>query len=86
LTSAGEHLGLSKSQSSALALETMKGAIALLESSGGDPAALREKVTSKGGTTAAALAQLDQDQFMEIIKAALTAARDRGAEMGKEFR
>ncbi len=86
LTSAGEHLGLSKSQSSALALETIKGAIALLESSGGDPAALREKVTSKGGTTAAALAQLDQDQFMEIIKAALTAARDRGAEMGKEFR
>ena len=64
----------------------MKGAIALLESSGGDPAALREKVTSKGGTTAAALAQLDQDRFMEIIKAALIAARDRGAEMGREFR
>ena len=86
LTSAGENLGLSESQSSVLALETIKGAMALLESSGADPAALREKVTSKGGTTAAALAQLDQDQFMEIIKAALIAARDRGAEMGKEFR
>jgi pyrroline-5-carboxylate reductase len=86
LTAAGESLGLSKSQSGALALETIKGAIALLESSGGDPAALREKVTSKGGTTAAALAQLDQDRFMEIIQAALIAARNRGAEMGREFR
>jgi pyrroline-5-carboxylate reductase len=60
--------------------------VALLESSGEAPASLREKVTSKGGTTAAALASLDQDQFMAVVARALQAARDRGAEMSKEFR
>lgn len=86
LSKAGENLGLSKAQSMQLALETLKGAVALLESSGEEPDSLREKVTSKGGTTAAALASLDQAQFMRIIEAALTAARDRGAEMSKAFR
>lgn len=86
LSHAGEQLGLSRQQSFTLTIETIKGAIALLESSGEDPATLRDKVTSKGGTTAAALASLDQARFMQIIEQALTAARDRGAEMSKEFR
>lgn len=85
LAEAGTGLGLDAEQARALALETLKGAVALLESTSETPASLREKVTSKGGTTAAALASLDQDQFMEIIKRALIAARDRGAEMSKEF-
>ncbi len=86
LTAAGEHLGLSSAQSAELAIETLKGAVALLESSGEPPALLREKVTSKGGTTAAALASLDRDQFLAIIERALVAARDRGAEMSREFK
>jgi len=86
LTEAGKALGLDESQSRMLSLETIKGAVALLESSGEAPASLREKVTSKGGTTAAALASLDQDQFMAVVARALQAARDRGAEMSKEFR
>ena len=86
LAAAGEQLGLSPSQSMLLSMHTLKGALALLESSGESPAVLREKVTSKGGTTAAALASLDHDQFMHVIEKALTAARDRGTAMSKEFR
>ncbi len=86
LVAAGESLGLSKAQATELSLQTVKGAIALLESSQEDPAILRERVTSKGGTTAAALASLDQDQFMAILEKALRAARDRGAEMSREFK
>lgn len=86
LSGAGQELGLTAEQSFALTLETLKGAIALMESSGESPAVLREKVTSKGGTTAAALSSLEHDQFMAIIARALIAARNRGAEMSQEFR
>ncbi len=85
LAEAGASLGLEAQQAHTLALETLKGAVALLESSSESPAALREKVTSKGGTTAAALASLERDEFIKIIERALTAAKDRGAEMSKEF-
>jgi pyrroline-5-carboxylate reductase len=85
LVQAGQHLGLDAEQAQTLALETLKGAVALVDSSADSPATLREKVTSKGGTTAAALASLEQDQFMAIIERALQAARDRGAQMSKEF-
>ncbi len=85
LAAGGQALGLSAAQSQTLAVETLEGALALLKSSGETPAALREKVTSKGGTTAAALASLDRDQFMTVVAHALAAARDRGAEMAKEF-
>ena len=56
------------------------------ESSGEAPAVLRAKVTSKGGTTAAALASLEQDQFMTIVTKALQAARDRGHDLSNEFK
>jgi pyrroline-5-carboxylate reductase len=86
LTEAGTALGLTSSQSEQLAIETMKGAISLLESSGEAPAVLRAKVTSKGGTTAAALASLERDQFMTIVAKALQAARDRGHDLSNEFK
>lgn len=86
LTQAGAGLGLESGQAQALALNTLKGAVALLESSAESPAALREKVTSKGGTTAAALASLEQDQFQKIIERALQAAHDRSVQMSKEFK
>ena len=85
LVAAGEQMGLSADQSLQLAVHTMKGALALLESSGESPAGLREKVTSKGGTTAAALTSLERDQFMRVVSNALLAARDRGADMSREF-
>lgn len=85
LSAAGEEMGLTPKDAAALTMQTLKGAMALLESSGESPKSLREKVTSKGGTTEAALASLDQDRFMAIIAKALQSARDRGAEMSKEF-
>jgi len=86
LSEAGVSLGLHQTQSLQLTLETLEGALTLLRSSGESPAILREKVTSKGGTTAAALASLDQHNFMQNIQTALTAARDRSIEMSKEFK
>ena len=46
---------------------------------------LRERVTSKGGTTAAALARLDQHDVRSHIVEAARAARDRAAKLGEEF-
>jgi pyrroline-5-carboxylate reductase len=86
LGQAGTRLGLNPQQSEMLAVETLRGALALLQDSPEGPTQLREKVTSKGGTTAAALASLDQSGFTRVIEEALKAARDRGAEMSKEFR
>jgi len=86
LSLAGTRLGLNPRQSETLTIETLQGALALLKASSEGPTQLREKVTSKGGTTAAALASLDQAGFMKIIEEAMKAARDRGAEMSREFR
>ena len=83
LTAAGQSLGLTAEQALALAKQTVKGAALLMDQSAEHPSVLRERVTSKGGTTAAALASLDQQGFDDVIKQALTAARDRGAEMGR---
>jgi pyrroline-5-carboxylate reductase len=46
---------------------------------------LRQRVTSKGGTTHAAISSLEADQVGALFVKALHAARDRGEEMGKEF-
>lgn len=86
LSQAGARLGLNPKQSETLAIETLQGALALLKASSEGPAQLREKVTSKGGTTAAALTSLNAAGFMKIIEQALKAARDRGAEMSREYR
>jgi pyrroline-5-carboxylate reductase len=86
LSQAGARLGLNAEQSTQLARATLEGALALLNASEETPAQLREKVTSKGGTTAAALAYLDQAGFTQIIEAAVKAARDRGAELSAQYR
>jgi pyrroline-5-carboxylate reductase len=82
---AGERLGLSAHDSHRLALQTMKGAIALLEQSAETPAALRAKVTSKGGTTAAALGVLQSDPggLVTLMNEALRAAHHRAKELSR---
>ena len=50
-----------------------------------DPATLRAKVTSKGGTTAAAIASFEENNFSHIINQALTAAHDRAIELADEL-
>lgn len=85
LQAGGEKMGLSPDISRELAYQTLVGATALAVQSPESPMSLRQKVTSKGGTTAAALGVLDQKEWTSILQEALLAAKKRGAEMAKEF-
>jgi pyrroline-5-carboxylate reductase len=79
---AGQKVGLSSEQAKQLAIETFVGASALAKTSPDSFATLREKVTSKGGTTAAALAVMKEKNLTEIFEAAVKAANDRSIELG----
>jgi len=68
-----------------LATQTVLGAATLAAQSNESAGTLREKVTSKGGTTYAALQVLNQKGWSNIIAQAVAAASARGAEMGQEF-
>ncbi len=83
LQSAGTALGLEAAAATELAHHTIAGAGAMLVERMADASALRDQVTSPGGTTAAALEVLSDAGFVHIIEAALTAARDRAAELGR---
>ena len=85
LQAGGEKMGLAPDIARELANQTLMGATALALQSSESPASLRQKVTSKGGTTAAALEVLDQRQWAAILQDALLAAQKRGAAMAKEF-
>ena len=82
LTAAGVRLGLPADTAKRLTLGTLSGAAALATQSPLSPTQLREQVTSKGGTTAAALDTLAQHQVAEAFDAALQAAASRAAELG----
>ncbi len=85
LQAGGEKMGLTPEIARELAYQTLMGATALALQSSESPMSLRQKVTSKGGTTAAALEVLDQQQWSAILQDALLAAQKRGAAMAKEF-
>jgi pyrroline-5-carboxylate reductase len=85
LARSGEALGLPAEVSKKLALHTVLGAAKLAASSGESPEALRKNVTSKGGTTEAALKVFDEEKLAERFKRALEAASRRGAQLGKEL-
>jgi pyrroline-5-carboxylate reductase len=82
MVKAGEGLGLSHEEASTLAIATIKGAAAMLESSGKSATTLRENVTSPHGTTAAALRVLSENDLERIVREAMTAARNRSLELG----
>ena len=82
---AGIDLGLPPEQARALALGTFQGATALARQSDEPPAVLRERVTSKGGTTHAALSVLEQDGVKASFGRALQAAARRAEALGDEF-
>ncbi|HKU41173.1 MAG TPA: pyrroline-5-carboxylate reductase [Polyangiales bacterium] len=84
LIEAGRAAGLPDDVASALALQTVYGAAKLLHESGEQPADLRRKVTSPGGTTEAGVRSLDASQVKGAVRACVIAARDRGAELGRE--
>lgn len=85
MTDAGVAMGLSAAQAQQLAIATFAGASALAHRSDEPPAVLRERVTSKGGTTYAALSSMQADGVAQLFAKALRAARDRAAELGDEF-
>ena len=78
-------MGLTAEQGKALALATFAGATSLASSSDEPPSVLRERVTSKGGTTYAALTSLEADGVKAAFVNALKAARRRAHELGDEF-
>jgi len=85
LAAAGESLGLAREVSQKLAMETVLGSAKLAAQSGEAPAALRERVTSKGGTTEAALKAFEDQKLAERFLRAVEAARDRGAQLGSQM-
>jgi pyrroline-5-carboxylate reductase len=84
LAEAGVLLGLPRAQALELAVATFRGAAALLTETGEHPVVLRERVSSPGGTTVAALQVLDASGVRAAVLAAATAARDRSRELAAE--
>jgi pyrroline-5-carboxylate reductase len=80
---AGEQMGLPPAQARRLAQETFAGAAQLAMRSSESPATLRERVTSKGGTTFAAISSLEATGVKAAFVKALHAARDRAVELGR---
>lgn len=81
----GIEMGLPADAASELTIRTAAGAAEMALRSGPDLVTLRRQVTSPGGTTEAALRTLEEADLRGIVRAALIAARDRGAELADEF-
>jgi pyrroline-5-carboxylate reductase len=78
---AGVMLGLPRDIATTLVVQTMYGSAKLLAESGVHPTQLRERVTSPGGTTAAALRELEDHRVKAAFITAMEAARDRSREL-----
>lgn len=81
MAEAGVLLGLTRDLATQLAVATVEGSAALAAQSGDHPAILRERVSSPGGTTVAAVRQLDAHGVRAGVVAAAEAARDRSREL-----
>jgi pyrroline-5-carboxylate reductase len=82
---AAQELGLSAEQGKQLALATFVGAAQLAARSPDEVAVLRERVTSKGGTTYAALTSMERSGVKQAVIDAIKAAATRGRELGDEL-
>jgi pyrroline-5-carboxylate reductase len=80
---AGVHLGLPRTTSSELVIQTLVGSAKMLRETGTHPTVLREQVTSPGGTTASALRELEIHKVRAAFLAAMEAARDRSRELAE---
>ena len=83
LVDATVHIGIPKEMAMKLVLQTVLGSGNFLQKSGMQPAELREMVTSRGGTTEAALRQFEQSGFSEMVSKAVVAAFERAKELGE---
>lgn len=85
MIASAKRLGLPEEQAKTLAMATVSGATQLASLSPESLATLRERVTSKGGTTAAALDTFAHLGFEQTIDSAMQAARDRAEELSREL-
>ena len=85
MVAAAAEMGLSPEQGRQLALATLDGATALAAQSDEPISVLRERVTSKGGTTDAALQSMARAGVAPAVVAAIRAAQQRARELGDEF-
>ena len=85
MTAAGAEMGLSPAQAYQLAVATFIGAGELARASDETPETLRQRVTSKGGTTYAAITSLEHDDVKARFVRAMHAAGQRAKELGDEF-
>ncbi|MGH7739328.1 MAG: pyrroline-5-carboxylate reductase [bacterium] len=81
LTAMGVQSGLRSETASLLVAQTIYGAARMALETGKSPGELRQQVTSPGGTTEAGLAAMDRKGFAAALRAAVTAAARRGAEL-----
>lgn len=84
LIDAGVHMGFPRRIAEQLVLQTIKGSASFYEQAEKHPAALRNQVTSPGGTSAEALYYLEKAGFRTAISRAVWAAYQRSLELGKE--
>jgi pyrroline-5-carboxylate reductase len=78
---AGVHLGLPRDVATELVVQTMLGSATMIRETGEHPTVLRERVTSPGGTTAAAVRVLEDHKVRAAFLGAIEAARDRSREL-----
>ena len=76
-------MGIEATTARRMAVETVRGAAELASQTGEDPAELRGRVSSKGGTTLAGLAAMEAGGFSASVAAGMRAARDRAAELAR---
>ncbi|NMM88918.1 pyrroline-5-carboxylate reductase [Rhodococcus sp. SRB_17] len=85
MAQAGTDMGLPREQALQLAVGTFAGASELARRSDEPPELLRQRVTSKGGTTYAAIESMERDGVQQQFMRALHAAQQRARELGDEF-
>ncbi|MDH5637698.1 MAG: pyrroline-5-carboxylate reductase [Nitrospinota bacterium] len=84
LIDAGVSCGLPRDAATYLARQTLYGSALLAKESGEHPSILKERITSPGGTTIAALSALEGDGYRGSIIKAVRAAMERSRELGKK--
>ena len=84
LIDAGVHMGFSRRDSEKLVLQTLLGSVEYAISSGLHPAQLRNQVTSPGGTTAAALFEMEKGGLRTVLSEGVWAAFRRSVDLGRQ--
>tara|TARA_Y100000768_G_scaffold66252_1_gene46017 strand:- start:5976 stop:6806 length:831 start_codon:yes stop_codon:yes gene_type:complete len=85
MISSGVEMGIPPEMAQRLVLQTVFGAAQLAMDSDLDPTTLREAVTSRGGTTDAAISYLEEHHYTRLVIEAILAAMDRSKDLGREY-